>query len=187
MIQARRSARAGEDVRHIAPSRRYLCGLALAMLAAPQLTSAQTTGNQADKNAKVAWTIAPTTVPESARRAVITLRGSVRDNWHIYAFKQRATGPLPLVVAVGSNDAAIAGGVVAGSAPTVAFDPAFGFVTPYYERSFSLTVPVRLRAGLAPGRRTVPISVRYQSCDGRVCEPPKTVQLLAPIEIGAGA
>ncbi len=140
-----------------------------------------------DSSATVSWTVAPTTVAKRTRRVAIALEGTIRDGWHVYGLKQSANGPNPLVIAVEKNDVGLADGGAAGSPPTVAFEPAFGFVTPFYARTLSLTVPVRLRSGLATGRQVIPVAVRYQSCDGRTCLPPKTVHLSAPIDVQAGS
>jgi hypothetical protein len=135
----------------------------------------------------VTWTLDPVAAPGKGSRAILNVRGVIREGWHVYALKQSATGPTPLVVSVEQNAVATVAGPVVGSTPIVAHNPAFGFVTPYYARNFSVTVPVRLRSPLTPGRQVVPLSIRYQSCDGRICLPPKTVHLTVPITISAKA
>ncbi len=166
---------------------RYVA-LGLVGLGLPWAVSAQVSSKQAgagEAGATVSWAPSPVTVSRNARRAVINLRGSIREGWHVYALKQSPTGPTPLIVSVEKNDVALADGSPAGNRPTVAYDPAFRSVTPYYIGTINLTVSVRLRAGLTPGRQLVPINVRYQSCDGRTCAPPKTVRLSAPVDIRA--
>lgn len=140
-------------------------------------------GRPVDAGDTVVWSSASTGGARSGHRAVLTIRGAIRDGWHIYGIKQSANGPTPLLVTVEPNDVARGDGRVAASAPTLAFDRAFGFVTPTHARDISLTVPVRVRAGQGPGHRQVPIGIRYQSCDGRVCLPPRTVHVAAPVEI----
>lgn len=138
-----------------------------------------------DATGTVTWTLDPVAVTQRASRATLSVRGVIREGWHVYALKQSATGPTPLVISVEQNAIATAVGPAVGSTPVVALDPAFGLVTPYYARSFNVTVPVRLRSSAVPGRQVVPLSIRYQSCDGRVCLPPKTVHLAVPITITA--
>ncbi len=139
----------------------------------------------ADAEATVDWVAAPIVAARSGRRVVITVRGTIRDGWHVYGLKQAANGPTPLRVSLDPNAVARADGAASGSSSINAFDPAFGFVTPTHAHAVSLTVPVRLRAGLAPGRQQVPVTIRYQSCDGRICLPPRTVHIAAPVEIVA--
>jgi thiol:disulfide interchange protein DsbD len=171
--------------RHVHRAGFGLIGLLMQGPIAAQLPGQQI-GSPADQQT-VVWTVSPSTVPGHGRRVVINLRGAVREGWHIYGLKQSKDGPTPLLVSIAKNDVALADGAPQGSKPTVAFEPAFGFVTPYYVRTFSVSVPARLRAGLASGRQLVPVTVRYQACNGRICEPPKTVQLSAPVELGASA
>lgn len=161
-------------------------GLACIALAGSTVVYAQGV-RAADSGDPVTWTLDPVAVSGKAGRAVVNLRGTIREGWHVYALKQAATGPTPLVVSVEQNVAATAAGAPVGSKPVVANDPAFGFVTPFYVRSVNVAVPVRLRPNLAPGQHAIPISVRYQSCDGRICVPPKTVHLTVPITIPAKA
>ena len=158
----------------------------LVCLALSAATIAQAQGGPSNAASEtVSWSVDPIAAPGKTGRAIVNVHGSIREGWHIYGFKQAATGPTPLVVSIEQNAVATAAGPASGSAPVVALDPAFGFVTPHYVRNFSLTVPVRLRARLTPGRQVVPLSIRYQSCDGRVCLPPKTVHLTVPIAVPA--
>lgn len=158
----------------------------LVCLALSGATIAQAQGGPANAASEtVAWSVDPVAAPGKTGRATLSVRGAIREGWHIYGFKQQASGPTPLVVSIDQNAVATAAGPVAASAPIVALDTAFGFVTPHYVRTVSLTVPVRLRSHLPPGRQVVPLSIRYQSCDGRVCLPPRTIHLTVPITVPA--
>jgi hypothetical protein len=134
----------------------------------------------------VSWTVQPATVTGKNDRLTLTLAGSVQPGWHVYGLKQSPEGPTPLLVTLEANTVAAADGVVAGS-PAIKFrDPAFGLDTHYYESAFTLTVPVRLKKNLAAGPQAIPVSVRFQTCNGRICQPPKTVHLSASINLPAG-
>jgi hypothetical protein len=130
----------------------------------------------------VTWTVQSSDVAKNGK-ATLTLNGAVREGWHVYSLKQLPDGPTPLLVMLDANDVAKADGAPAGSAPTKIHDPAFGLDTQFYESAFSLKVPVRLGAHAA-GQQSVPLSVRFQTCNGRVCQPPKTVHLSASINPG---
>ena len=62
-------------------------------------------------------------------------------------------------------------------------DPSFDLDTQYYEKAFTVSVPVRV--GTAAGPQQIPVSVRFQACNGKTCKPPKTVKLSAPITVRA--
>jgi DsbC/DsbD-like thiol-disulfide interchange protein len=141
-----------------------------------QAALAQPSAAQGDT---VTWTVQSTDVAKG--KVTLTLNGTVRDGWHVYSLKQLPEGPTPLLVTLDANDVAKAGGTVVGSAPKKIHDPAFGLDTQFYESAFTVTVPVRLGSHVAAGPQSIPLSVRFQTCNGRVCQPPKTVHLTASI------
>ena len=134
----------------------------------------------------VAWTAQPATATRQGDKVKLTLTGAVQPGWHVYGLKQALEGPTPLLVTLDANTVATADGAVAGT-PAIKFhDPAFGLDTQYYESAFSVTVPVRLKPGLASGAQTIPVAVRFQTCNGRICQPPKTVHLNASVNLAGG-
>jgi len=151
-------------------------------LAALGLASGGILGGQALAQAPnagqtVVWSVAPVSLAKGSGRAIVQLRGAVRDGWHVYALRQHENGPTPLRVAVEANPLATAAGAVVGSAPTVARDAAFNLDTAFYAQNFTLSVPVRVKAGAS----SIPLSVRFQTCNGQTCQPPKTLHLSAEI------
>lgn len=131
------------------------------------------------------WTVSAPAALKPGSKTVITLQGAVQDGWHLYALKQAPDGPTPLLVSIEKNGVATANGVVTGSAPQKVRDPAFGLDTQFYAQAFTLMVPVRLKDNLKPGPQAIPLSVRFQTCNGAVCQPPKTVHLSAAITVQA--
>lgn len=161
-----------------AGARRALALLATCTLLAPAAAYAQPAGTPT-----VTWAIAPVNVAAGGH-AKLVLQGTLRDNWHLYAFKQKENGPTPLRVALDANEVAQADGAPSGSAPIVAHDAAFNLDTPYYLHNFAITVPVKLKPHAAAGRQTIPVTVRFQTCNGQTCEPPKTLHLTAAVNVG---
>jgi hypothetical protein len=134
----------------------------------------------------VSWSVQPASAAHQRDRLNLTFTGAVQPGWHVYALKQAPDGPTPLLVTLEANTVAVADGAVTGS-PAIKFrDPAFGLDTHYYESGFSVTVPVRLKPHLAAGPQIIPVSVRFQTCNGRICQPPKTVHLSASVNLPAG-
>jgi hypothetical protein len=146
-----------------------------------QVALAQPSAAQGDT---VTWTVQSSDVAKNGK-VTLMLNGAVRKGWHVYSLKQLPEGPTPLLVTLDQNDVAKVDGALAGSAPTKIHDPAFGLDTQFYESAFSLKVPVRLGSHVA-GQQSIPLSVRFQTCNGRVCQPPKTVHLSASINLPAG-
>lgn len=134
----------------------------------------------------VSWSTQPVVATRQGARVSLVLHGAVREGWHVYALKQRENGPTPLRVALEPNDIAAAAGAPLGSAPKVEHDRAFDLDTPLYTHDFTVTVPLRLKPHVAAGRRSIPVSVRFQTCNGQTCEPPKTLHLTAAVDVAVG-
>ncbi len=119
--------------------------------------------------------------------ATLVLSAEVLDGWHVYALTQPPGGPTALRVALDENAVARAAGRPSGTAPERKYDPSFDLETQFYARSFTLYLPVRLKEHAAVGWQSIPVSVRFQTCNGRECQPPKTVHLSASVEVAVGA
>ncbi len=133
----------------------------------------------------VSWTAAvgaPSSV-KSGSNLTVTLQAKVAEGWHVYALNQLPNGPTPLRITVDANKIAAASGAAVGSPATKVHDAAFNLDTPLYSKAFTATVPVRVAAHAASGAQSIPVSVRFQTCNGAICQPPKTVHLLAPVTI----
>jgi hypothetical protein len=133
----------------------------------------------------VSWTASVSAAnpvkPDSA--LTVTLHAQVKDGWHVYALKQLPNGPTPLRITVDANKVAAASGDAVGSPATKVHDAAFNLDTPLYSKAFTATVPVRVAAHAAAGAQSIPVSVRFQTCNGAICQPPKTVHLSAPVTV----
>jgi DsbC/DsbD-like thiol-disulfide interchange protein len=154
-----------------------------AMLAGP---AAAQLGQDLAQGDKVDWSVPAQDVAKGTGRAVLTLNGAVQPGWHVYSLKQLPNGPTSLIVKLEANNVASSGGAVQGTAPTKYHDPAFGLETQFYDSAFAIKIPVRFKPNIAPGAQTIPLSVRFQTCNGGICQPPKTVQLSATVNVGAG-
>lgn len=130
----------------------------------------------------VSWSVQPTAAKQGGPLK-LTLNGSVAAGWHVYALKQLPGGPTPLVVTLETNHVATADGAPAGSPAKTVHDPAFDLDTQFYADAFTLTLPVRLKPHLPAGLQQVPVSVRFQTCNGRICQPPRTVHLSAAVNL----
>jgi hypothetical protein len=115
--------------------------------------------------------------------ATVELSGSIKDGWHVYALTQPPGGPTALRVTVDDNQIALATGTPSGTAPKKRHDPSFGLETKFYTHAFTIRLPVQLKQQPATGRQSIPISVRFQTCSDRECQPPTTVHLAVPVEV----
>jgi DsbC/DsbD-like thiol-disulfide interchange protein len=158
-----------------------LAGLALLGLAGPAL--AQSADPAAAQT--VNWTVTadPADAVKQGGKLTLTLHGDVADGWHVYALKQLPNGPTPLRVSLDQNTIAAASGAPAGSPATKIHDQGFNLDTQFYSRAFTVSLPLTVAARVAGGPQQIPVSVRFQTCNDRVCQPPKTVHLTATVQI----
>ena len=133
----------------------------------------------------VTWTVAPQSADPVApgAKVAVTLRGAVLDGWHVYGLKQASGGPTPLVVSLDKSEIAVAAGAPVGSPPVKLHDAAFNLETQFYAQAFTVTAPVKIAARAPAGRQLIPVNVRFQTCNGTICQPPKTVRLSVPINV----
>ena len=164
-----------------------ILGAALFALASAGVGSAQTPGLGPLAGDTVTWTVAPSSTDpvRPGARLTLTLEGTVKDGWHVYGLKQLPGGPIPLRVTVVPGDLAAADGGPTASPPTRLHDPSFDLDTEVYAHPFTVTAPVRIGAHPATGRQSIPVDVRFQTCNGQICQPPKTVRLNAPVTVRA--
>lgn len=134
----------------------------------------------------VAWSItAPSGDVKPGAKIKLSVKGDVVDGWHIYALEQASRGPIPLSVDVDKNAVAAPDGALVATPPVKAHDQSFGFETQFYDGDFTLDVPVQIDLKSPSGAQQIPVSVYFQSCNGKVCHPPKTVTLSAPVNVKA--
>jgi DsbC/DsbD-like thiol-disulfide interchange protein len=133
----------------------------------------------------VAWTVsaAPADGAKAASALTLTLHAQVKDGWHVYGLTQLSGGPTPLLVSLEPNAIAAAGGAPVGSPPVKVHDPSFDLDTQIYSHAFTVALPARVAARPVTGRQVIPVSVRFQTCNDRICQPPKTIHLSAAITI----
>ena len=153
----------------------FVSGLAFLLLASASAWAGDPAGVET-----VTW--AASVQPEAHSGSLtLTLHADVRKGWHVYALKQLPGGPTPLLVKVDPNDVANTGGEATGSTPTKIHDPDFNLDTEFYARAFTVSMPLRLSAHAPTGQRQIPVSVRFQTCNGQICQPPKLVHLAAAL------
>ncbi len=120
----------------------------------------------------------------SAFRALLSAK--IEAGWHLYSTEQREDGPKPTRIAVPKDQVFELGGEIESPTPIIAMDENFGFETQFYQDSATFALPLRIAANAPSGQHKLQVQVRYQTCTGKLCLPPKTVKLDLTVEIAAG-
>lgn len=115
--------------------------------------------------------------------ATLELSADVREGWHVYALAQPAGGPTALRVTLDDNPVARLAGAPSGTPPEQRHDPSFDLDTRFYTQSFAVHVPVYVKRQATAGRQLIPLSVRFQTCSDRECQPPRTAHISVPVDV----
>ncbi len=127
----------------------------------------------------VAWKLqsASAAPVKPGARFNVKLLASVQNGWHLYSMKPMAEGPIATRIWIAEGQPfSLAGGVQA-SDPQVVQDPTLGMEVELYEGEVQFTLPVKIAPATAPGAHPLVVNAAYQSCNDKICLPPKTVKV----------
>ena len=116
----------------------------------------------------------------TAASASVALSATIQDGWHVYALSQPAGGPTPLKITIPSGAPFALQAPIAEAKVTRREDPSFKMETVFYLNSVNLIVTVK-KAGTSAAE-TLPVDVRFQACNDRLCLPPYTAHLTADLK-----
>ena len=133
----------------------------------------------------VAWKLNPPAMSVKAgARFTVKLLAEVQEGWHLCSLKPMAEGPIPTRIWIAEGQPFALAGAIQSPDPQVMQDASFGMEVELYEGEAVFTLPVRAAASAAPGAQKLVVSASYQSCNNKLCLPPKTVKVEAAITIG---
>jgi hypothetical protein len=72
---------------------------------------------------------------------------------------------------------------VKSSRPETLQDTSFNMEVELYEGEATFTLPLKVAAGTAAGAQTLVVNASYQSCNNKICLPPKTVKVELPVTV----
>ena len=131
----------------------------------------------------VAWKLAagPSKPVKPGAPFTVKVAAAIQEGWHMYGLKPMADGPIPTRIWLPEGQPfQLAGRIQAPPAQTMQ-DPSFGMEVELYEGEPTFTLPVK--AGTATGARTLVVNASYQSCNDKMCLPPKTIKVEIPVTV----
>ena len=133
----------------------------------------------------VAWKLQnPPSAVKAGAKFSVKLLATVQEGWHLYSLKPMAEGPIPTRIWMPDGQPFSLAGAVQSQDPMVMQDASFGMEVELYEGEAVFTLPVRVAAGVGAGAQKLLVSASYQSCNNKLCLPPKTVRVEVPVTIG---
>lgn len=112
----------------------------------------------------------------------VKLVASVQPGWHLYSLKPMAEGPIPTRIWIAEGQPFALAAAVQAPEPTTMQDPTLNMEVEFYEGETPFVLPVKAAAGSA-GAQTLTVSASYQSCNDKLCLPPKTVKVQLPVVV----
>ncbi len=145
------------------------------------VAAAGPTGAQAPN--PVAWVVktAPHGNVKPGSKFAVSVVGTVQTGWHLYAMEEPDGGPIATQVGLAEGDPASVLRVSA-SKPQTIHDDALQLDTGVYLTTAEFTLS--LKAATAPSHDPLHVLVRYQTCNNKVCLPPRTQTIEVPVRIG---
>jgi hypothetical protein len=133
----------------------------------------------------VAWKVqeAPAKPVKAGVRFTVKLTAKIQDGWHMYGIKPVAEGPIPTRIWIAEGQVFQLAGPVQASEPQTLNDASFGMEVDLYEGEAAFTLPVKTAATAAEGAQKLVVSTSYQTCDNKLCLPPKTVKVEVPVTV----
>ncbi|MFZ0641460.1 MAG: protein-disulfide reductase DsbD domain-containing protein [Candidatus Acidiferrales bacterium] len=135
------------------------------------------------------WTAAlqsPQHPLQPGQKTSLALTADIDSGWHVYAFPQPPGSPVvPTEVTVPDGQALALSGDIKPPKAESQMDPTVGKQTDFYENSVTFDLPLKVAKKARAGKQSLEVDVRYQACNNRLCLPPRTDKVEAPVEIAS--
>jgi len=134
----------------------------------------------------VSWKVegAPAQPVKPGGSFMVKLVAAIQAGWHVYSMKALEDGPVPTRVWLAEGQPFQLSGAVKAAEPESVEDAALQREVELYERAAWFELPVRALPTVALGTQKLTVSVTYQSCNNKMCLPPKTAKVEVPVTIG---
>ncbi|WP_461533708.1 protein-disulfide reductase DsbD N-terminal domain-containing protein [Sinomicrobium sp.] len=117
----------------------------------------------------VKWSYASKKI--NAKEAVLFLKATIEDGWHIYSQTVPENGPVPTGFSFHPSDGYQLNGKTHAPNPIVKHDPTFDMEVGYYKKS----VVFQQKIKLSDNSPTVKGTLIYMVCNDKQCLPPEEV------------
>jgi hypothetical protein len=133
-------------------------------------------GAYAQIEAPVKWAYAAKRI--SATEAVVFLRATIDDKWHIYSQNIKEGGPVKTSFTFTPSKEFSLVGKTSEPAPVTKYETSFKMDVSYFENTVTFQQKIKLKG---PGAVTVKGSLEYETCNDRKCLPPEDVEFSIPV------
>lgn len=124
----------------------------------------------------VKWSYAAKAI--GPNEAIIFLKATIDDGWHIYSANQKDGGPVKTSFVFRPSAAYVLEGGIMEPQPVTKYEKSFEMDVSYFERQVIFQQKIRLNTK----QLIVNGTLKYMVCNDRQCLPPETVSFSIPVE-----
>ena len=125
----------------------------------------------------ITWTIAEGKRSKDTVQVRVTAK--IADTWHLYSIAQPPGGPIPTRIWITDDQPFKMTGDIRGPKAESSFDSNFNMDVAYYEGEAEFQFAVK---PITTSKQTLHVRASFQTCNDRLCLPPKTVTLTLDID-----
>ena len=127
----------------------------------------------------VAWKLqdGPAKPVKAGGKFNVKLVAQIQDGWHLYSTKHIEDGPVATKIWLPEGQPFQLADAIKSSAPETQQDPSFNMEVELYEGQATFTLPLKVSSAAGAGVQNLTVNASYQSCNNKICLPPKTVKI----------
>ena len=133
-------------------------------------------GAYAQIEAPVKWSYAAKRLNKN--EAVILLRATIQDGWHIYSQNVKDGGPIKTSFTFKPSKEYILVGKTAEPTPVSKYEDAFKMNVSYFEKTVTFQQKIKLKSDKATAIKG---QLEYMTCNDKKCLPPEDVDFTVPL------
>ena len=114
----------------------------------------------------------------SNTEAVVFLRATIQDGWHIYSLNVKEGGPIKTSFTFSSSNDYTAVGNPSEPTPLTRYEKAFSMDVSYFEKSVTFQQKIKLKS---PNASIVKGKLEYMTCNDMKCLPPDDIDFSIPL------
>ena len=133
-------------------------------------------GAYAQIETPVKWSYAAKRLPNN--EAVVFLRATIQDGWHIYSMNVKDGGPIKTSFTFAKSNEYTLVGNASEPAPISKYEEAFKMDVSYFEKTVTFQQKIKLKSANVTA---VKGQLEYMTCNNKKCLPPEDVDFTVPL------
>jgi thiol:disulfide interchange protein DsbD len=133
-------------------------------------------GGYAQIESPVKWSYAAKKI--SSTEAVVFLKATIQDGWHIYSLNVKDGGPIKTSFTFSPSKLYSTLGNTIEPTPVTKYEKAFSMNVSYFEKSVIFQQKIKLKS---PDATVVTGKLEYETCNDMKCLPPEDIDFSIPL------